>query len=239
MKRPSPATAISLVALSVALGGTSYAALRIGSGQVRDNSLTSADIRNNTVRSADVRNRSLRAIDFARGQLQAGAQGPAGAAGPPGPPGPAGAQGPKGDKGDPAADAGTVGGQTVTKVAYERGANTPAVTIYSGGGLVVEASCDGSALVDLVARTTKQDSSIYTFVGGDGAPPPADPAFADLEDGDFDVGDGFDLLAGALGDVAILHFQYAGPDGTVATGNLVSDSHGTGSCDVTGHVIAG
>ena len=105
MKLPSPATAISLVALTVALGGTSYAALKVGSAQVRNNSLRSADIRNNTIRSADVRNRSLRAIDFAPGQLPPGAAGPpgpSGAAGPPGPPGPPGEKGATGEPGAPA-----------------------------------------------------------------------------------------------------------------------------------------
>ena len=101
--RPSPGTVLSLIALFVALGGTSYAALRIGSGEVRNNSLTSADIRNNSVRSIDVRNRSLLARDFKAGQLPAGARGAAGPAGPVGPVGPkgdAGEVGAKGDKGD-------------------------------------------------------------------------------------------------------------------------------------------
>ena len=63
-RKPSPATALSLIALFVALGGTTYAAATIGSGQVRNNSLRSADIRNNSLSSKDIKNRSLRGVDI-------------------------------------------------------------------------------------------------------------------------------------------------------------------------------
>ena len=99
-RRPSPATVLSLIALFVALGGTSYAAITVSGKNVRNGSLTGADLKNGSVKSADVRNRSLRAADFAQGQLPAGPQGPAGAQGAKGDPGAAGPAGPKGDKGD-------------------------------------------------------------------------------------------------------------------------------------------
>ncbi len=95
--RPSAATVLSLVALFVALGGTSYAALTITSANVKNNSLTSSDIKNNSVSTADVKNGSLLSSDFKAGQLPAGIQG---APGVPGVPGTAGAKGDKGDKGD-------------------------------------------------------------------------------------------------------------------------------------------
>ena len=65
--RPSPSTAIAAVALFAALGGSSYAAVRV----------TGKDIRNGTVTSKDVRNHSLRARDFKPGTLPAGAHRPA------------------------------------------------------------------------------------------------------------------------------------------------------------------
>jgi hypothetical protein len=101
-RRPSPATAISLVALFVALGGTSYAVATIGSAQVKNNSLTSSDIKNNTVGSTDVKNNSLLAKDFKAGQLVAGAPGAAGPTGPQGPKGDTGATGPQGPADGPA-----------------------------------------------------------------------------------------------------------------------------------------
>jgi hypothetical protein len=56
-------------ALFVALGGTSYAVLEVGSDDVVDNSLRSRDIRNDTVRSRDIRDRNIRARDIRRNSL--------------------------------------------------------------------------------------------------------------------------------------------------------------------------
>jgi hypothetical protein len=88
-RRPSPAMAVALLALFVALGGSSYAAIalsknsvtskHIGNGQVKR-----ADIQNNAINSSKVEFLSLRASDFKPGQLPQGPQGP---------------QGPKGDAG--------------------------------------------------------------------------------------------------------------------------------------------
>jgi len=87
--RPSPAMIVGIVALVVAMGGTATAALRIGSRQIVNNSVT----------TADVKNRSLLARDFRRGQLPRGAQGPQGAQGPAGAQGPRGLQGQTGPTG--------------------------------------------------------------------------------------------------------------------------------------------
>jgi hypothetical protein len=76
--RPSPAMVVACLALLIALGGTSYAAIRLP---------------RNSVTTVQVKDHSLLARDFKAGQLPRGAQGPpgpAGAAGPQGPAGPAG-----------------------------------------------------------------------------------------------------------------------------------------------------
>ena len=70
--RISYANVVATVGLFVALGGTSYAVLQVGSGDVVDNSLRSKDIRDNTIRSRDVRNRALRARDLRRDSLGGG-----------------------------------------------------------------------------------------------------------------------------------------------------------------------
>ena len=51
---PSPAMIVSLLALTVALGGTSYAAAMIGSNDIIDNSVRSKDVRDGTLRKADL-----------------------------------------------------------------------------------------------------------------------------------------------------------------------------------------
>jgi hypothetical protein len=84
----TPAFVIASLALVVvASGGTAYAATKIGSAEIRDNSIRGVDIRSNEVRSSDVRDGALRARDFGPGVL---------------------ASGPKGEKGDKG-DAGATG----------------------------------------------------------------------------------------------------------------------------------
>jgi hypothetical protein len=58
------ANVVATLALFLAIGGSSYAALRIGSRQVVNNSIRSQDLRNNDVRGKDVRNRSLSSFDL-------------------------------------------------------------------------------------------------------------------------------------------------------------------------------
>ena len=66
------ANVVATLALFVALGGTSYAVLRVGSDDVVDDSLRSRDIRNNTLRGRDVHDRSLKARDLRRDSLGSG-----------------------------------------------------------------------------------------------------------------------------------------------------------------------
>jgi hypothetical protein len=63
---------MATLAVFLALGGSSYAAITITRKHVRDNSLKSADVRDNSLRSADVKNGSLQAKDFAVGEIPAG-----------------------------------------------------------------------------------------------------------------------------------------------------------------------
>jgi hypothetical protein len=91
-RRLSPAMVVACVALLVALGGTSVAAVTA----IPRNSVGTPQLKKNAVVSAKVKNGSLRAADFAAGQLPAG---PAGPPGPAGPAGPGGSQGPEGPQG--------------------------------------------------------------------------------------------------------------------------------------------
>ena len=69
-RRPSAAMAVALLALFVALGGSSYAALHVGSAQIVNNSVRSKDIRNNDVRSKDIRNNDIRGKDIRNSTIQ-------------------------------------------------------------------------------------------------------------------------------------------------------------------------
>jgi hypothetical protein len=89
-KLPSPAMVLAGIALLIALGGTSIAAVSqiprasIGTPQLKNSAVTGAKIANSTITSADVRNGSLLRADFRQGQVP---RGPVGAQGPQGPPG--------------------------------------------------------------------------------------------------------------------------------------------------------
>lgn len=81
---PSPAMVVACIALLIALGGTSYAAIRLPKNSVGTNQL-----KRNAVISAKVKDHSLLAADFKPNQLPSGPQGFKGE------------KGAKGDKGDP------------------------------------------------------------------------------------------------------------------------------------------
>jgi hypothetical protein len=115
MPRLTYANVVATLALFVALGGTSYAALGITGRDVRDGSLRGRDIHKGSLKSKQVKDGSLLARDFKAGQLPAGAAGPAG---------PAGSAGPAGAPGSDAAN-----------VMLAHVATTPAVAdggFYSG-----------------------------------------------------------------------------------------------------------
>ncbi len=84
------ANVVSTLSLFVLLGGSAYAATKIGSKQIKDNSIQSKDIKDNGIRGKDVKNGSLVSTDFKAGSLPVGPTGPRGAAGPRGSTGPAG-----------------------------------------------------------------------------------------------------------------------------------------------------
>lgn len=72
------ANVVATLALFVALGGSSYAALSITGKDVKNNSLTTKDVKNNSLTTKDVRNSSLLGKDFRPGQLPRGPQGTTG-----------------------------------------------------------------------------------------------------------------------------------------------------------------
>lgn len=68
---PSPAMVVALLALMVGLGGTSYAAAKIGSKDIKNDSILSKDIKNRTIKGKDVAPDTLKSWDIADGTIQA------------------------------------------------------------------------------------------------------------------------------------------------------------------------
>jgi hypothetical protein len=87
------ANVMATVAVFIALGGSTYAAITVTGKNVKDSSLTGKDIKNSSLTTSDIKNRSLLARDFKAGQLPAGPTGPKGPTGPPGQPGASGLSG--------------------------------------------------------------------------------------------------------------------------------------------------
>ena len=93
---PSPAMAVALTALFVALGGTSYSVVHLSrnavvSSTIKNGAVQRVDLAANAVDTSKVADHTLLARDFAFGQLPAGARGPQGLTGPQGAQGAAGA----------------------------------------------------------------------------------------------------------------------------------------------------
>jgi hypothetical protein len=150
---------VSVFALIVALGGTSYAALSlpknsVGSKQLKKNAVTNSDVKNSAITSAkvkngsltgsDVKDHSLTGQDLAAGSVPAGPQGPLGPQGP---------QGPKGDTGD-----------TPTRV-LKRTANAgDTITIATFGPFSLKGACTGTTANPTAQWeiATSQDHSAFT-----------------------------------------------------------------------------
>jgi hypothetical protein len=177
--RPNASTVLAVIALVVALGGTSYAALSLPKASVG-----AAQLKKNAVNSAKVRDRSLKAQDFARGVLPgggsapAGGQGAQGATGPQGPAGPEGPVGPEGPTG-PAGPAGpSSGGAAFRDLAvmdecYTAGLIERQVTLTEPGRLFVTAHSTAQNNADLTRflltiRVTGPGDTSYAAIRGVG-----------------------------------------------------------------------
>lgn len=57
--RPSPALVISLIALFAALGGSAYAAKKIGTSEIKNGAITTAKLKNNAVTGPKIKNGSI------------------------------------------------------------------------------------------------------------------------------------------------------------------------------------
>ena len=152
--RLSYANVMATLAVVIALGGSSYAAISVTGRDVKDGSLTGRDVKDSSLTGVDVRDGTLLATDFKAGQLPqgpVGPQGPAGTEGPAGPQGPVGPQGPAGETKNVAAhivtrsqivqipantpmlgaSANCESGETVIGGGYEYGSGSSAVVVSS------------------------------------------------------------------------------------------------------------
>jgi hypothetical protein len=172
---------VGLLALFVALGGTSYAAVKLPAGSVGPTQIAA-----NAVTSAKVKNGSLLARDFRQGQLPSGVAGPAGPAGAKGDPGTPGQDGVAGRDGATGHDGATGArgpsdvyqasdGSTVdwtSSFTTQRSLNLPAGTfVVTATGV---ANSNGSAMESVDCRLlvggTNVDQATDLFLGASATP---------------------------------------------------------------------
>lgn len=70
-KRPSPALVISLLALFVALGGSAYAAQKIGTKEIKNNAITPAKIKKGAVTTPKIKDNAITGAKIAEASLGA------------------------------------------------------------------------------------------------------------------------------------------------------------------------
>ena len=172
------ANVMSMTAVMIALGGTSYAAAvarnSVGSPQIRPKAVKNSDLGDSAVTSGKVKNGSLLAQDFALGQIPAGpagAVGPrglTGQTGPAGPTGPAGATGPTG----PTGAFGAVTSYSVTSAVDIPDGTKQTIDVYCPAGQ--QAVGGGGRGDDNNSELTAMTSSRPARVSPADSEPPAD-----------------------------------------------------------------
>jgi len=129
------ANVMSMVAVMIALGGTSYAAIKlpsnsVGSAQIKSSAVKNSELASSSVTSAKVKDGALLAKDFAVGQLPAGPKGATGATGATGAQGSQGLQGIQG----PAGTFGTVTSYSETSAASIPDGTKQTIDVYCPAG---------------------------------------------------------------------------------------------------------
>ncbi len=134
------ALVVSLLALVIAMSGTSYAAIKIGTKQLKNGAVTTKKLHNNAVTSGKVKNNAIKGTDVDESTLGT----------------------------VPSADS-LSGGIRVTKVDFRANGNVGPVTLFDGKGLVVSTSCSGGDLT-LTAESDVNGATIITFSNDDANP---------------------------------------------------------------------
>ena len=136
-KRLTYPNVVATLAMFIALGGSSYAAVTITGKNIKNGSVTGKDVKNGGLTGIDVKNGALASNDFRAGELPPG---PQGSTGPPGATGAPGAKGGPGPQGPPGSALANVvvreGGQFATKPGEATSGEAKCETgeVATGGG---------------------------------------------------------------------------------------------------------
>jgi hypothetical protein len=232
-KRITYANVMSSIAVFLVLGGASaYAAKKIGSNEIKGNSITTGKIKKEAVSASKIKKNSVTTSKIANGAVT-GAKLNLGSVGTV----PNAAHANAADTANTANTANAVNGVFAQKINYGVNSVSGPQQIFNRAGLILTARCEGANNIEITATTAKGGSSIYTSVVDTDSD--NNNLNDDLESGTFDPGDSFDLLAGNDGNPGLITFEFDSNDGTTVTGNLSVDEDnvvGTG-CQAHGVLL--
>ena len=214
--RPSASMVVAFVALSVALGGTTYAVSisrlpkhSVGPAQLRTKAVrtrhikarnvTRTKIARNAIDSSLVASNALRGSDILESSLDTV---------------------PSAKKATTADDAGTVAGRSVQKLSFVAPAGTAATKVLDLNGLTLTASCATGPALTVSAKTNVGGAVIHA--GGAMA---ALPQAWYLADDDFGATETFDVLPAGTDVSGTL--TYARQDGGVVTATFLAQETAT------------
>jgi hypothetical protein len=222
-KRITYANVMSSIAVFLVLGGaTAYAAKKIGSNEIKGNSITTGKIKKEAVSASKLKKNSVTTPKIANGAVT-GAKLNLGTVG-------TVPNATHAINADNANNANTVAGNTIRKFFYASNQTAAKTVILSLNGLTLTAGCEGE-IPSLIATTSVDHSLIHAG----GTYLTATPFY--VEEDDFELGDNVDILEEEFDSVQGT-LTYAQPSGAVVTATFESEEGGFAGFD-TDCVISG
>jgi hypothetical protein len=152
-KRITYANVMSSIAVFLVLGGASaYAAKKIGSNEIKGNSITTGKIKKEAVSSSKIKKNSVTTAKIANGAVTGAKINLSSVGTVP--------NATHATTADTAANANAVNGLHLAKIHFNSGPNTPNTTIFSAAGLTLNAACNGEEL-NLTGTTSVNHAEIY------------------------------------------------------------------------------
>lgn len=233
-KRLTYANVMSSIAVFFVLGGaTAFAATKIGANELKANSIKTGKIVKEAVTTSKLKNNSITTGKIDKDAVTGDkvneatlSQVPSAATA---------VNAMNAVNATNAINATNVGGVFTSKINYNANPISGPQAIFSRAGLTLTAACASGANISVEATTSKNDASIYTTVVNTDMDD--NNSNDDLESGDFDLGDKFNLLAKSEGNPGLATFEYDANDGTTVTGTLSVDEDNEPGADCQAHGV--
>jgi hypothetical protein len=209
------ANVMATIAVFIALGGSSYAALKINGSDIKNRTIGAKKVKKDTLTGTEIKESTLGKVPSANAADNAK----------------------RANNAKTANNANTVNGLQVKNFFMKGGANTPTGTVLNVDGIVVKAGCDGST--DPIA-TVENDSGVGASLRVSIA---YSVGTSDQSDGTDSFGTStFDLTLGNATSNGNGEFAVARSDGKVVTGSYMfrnsANFSGESVCTVNGTAIA-